>query len=209
VKPNKPDTPPQTDAAIKKDTGKSFKEWFAILDAAGGPSLGRRELSLHFSKIEPKAMLVKWGPSINFEYEKKHGVVEKDGRPKGYTICITKSIAAPPAAVYAVVEDGKSWKKWFGTNAKADVKEGGRYSCDDGDQGTFTRVRKDKDLRMTVENPRHAGVDPYDIVFQSAPKEKTTLMVTINRIQSRELADELRDSWTVAFDQLKALVEGK
>ena len=208
MKPSKPNTPPQTDAAIKKDTGKSFKEWFAILDEAGGPALGRRALS-QLVVIEPKAMLVTWGPSINFEYEKKHGIVEKDGRPKGYTICITKSIAAPPAAVYAVAGDGKTWKKWFGTNAKADVKEGGKYSCDDGDQGTFTRVRENKDLRMTVENPRHAGLDPYDIAFQVAPKDKTMLMVTINRIPSRELADELRDSWTAAFDQLKALVEGK
>lgn len=208
MKPEKPNTPPQTDAAIKKDTGKSFKEWFAILDAAGGPALGRRALS-QLVVIEPKAMLVLWGPSINFEYEKHHGIVEKDGRPKGYTICVTKSIAATPVQVYAVAADGKTWKHWFGTNAKADVKEGGKYSCDDGDQGVFKRVRQDKDLRMTVENPRHAGIDPYDIVFQPAPKDKCMLMVTINRIQSREIADELRDSWTVAFDKLKGLAEAK
>jgi hypothetical protein len=80
---------------VKTATGKTWEEWFSILDKRGGIAKGRRDIGNFLfgeCKVDPW-----WSATINVEYEAARGVVEKDGRPKGYMICVTKTIAAPVA----------------------------------------------------------------------------------------------------------------
>jgi len=41
-----------------------------------------------------------WSATFQVEYEPHKGVVEKDGKGKGYTICATKSVRAAPERCY-------------------------------------------------------------------------------------------------------------
>ena len=84
---------PMADADVKAATGKKWEEWYRLLDASGGPSAGRRALTDRLMK-EHK-LVAWWAQTIVVEYERARAVHEKDGRPKGYAICVTKSIAAP------------------------------------------------------------------------------------------------------------------
>jgi hypothetical protein len=85
---------PSDEAAAKKATGRTLGEWFQLLDAAGGPGRGRREIGQELMttyKLDPW-----WASTINVGYEAAHGLLEKDGRAKGYTICASKSVKASP-----------------------------------------------------------------------------------------------------------------
>lgn len=206
MKPSPNQSPSLDDASVRKATGKTLGEWYAVLDGLGGTKLGRRDLTQALHGVQP--LDAWWLVTIVVEYERERGVVEKDGKPKGYGICVTKTIAAPVPKVFAAFADGKTWSKWFGTGAKADVKDGGKFSSADGDAGTFKKVRTDKDIKLTWENPRHQGAEPVEIVFQAKPNDKCVIMVNHNRIPTRAMADDLRDGWGDALDKLKKLVEG-
>ena len=193
-------------AEVKAATGKNWDEWFSILDKRGGIPQGRRSIGDFLykeCKLDPW-----WCATINIEYEAARGAVEKDGRPKGYMICVTKTIAVPVDKAFAAWGSAERLNEWFATKTSAEVADGGRYSNEDGDTGTFKRVRKNKDLRFTWENPAHNPPTIVDVVFQDKGKGKTGVMITHDRIQKREQADGLREGWARALDRLKSLLEG-
>ena len=197
---------PLTEASIKSSTGKTWDEWFVILDKRGGPAQGRKAIGEYLFK---ECKLDQWWcATINIQYEAARGVLEKDGRPKGYTICATKMIAAPVDKVYSAWASEEDLNQWFSKKNNAEVAEGGKYSNSDSDQGIFKRVRKNKDLRFTWENPAHTAGTIVDVVFQDKGKGKTGVMVTHDRIQKREEADGLRQGWGDALDRLKGWLEG-
>lgn len=190
---------------VKSATGKTWEEWFSILDKRGGIAKGRRDIGNFLygeCKVDPW-----WSATINVEYEAARGAVEKDGRPKGYMICVTKTIAAPVDKAYEAWATAEGLNEWFSKKNKADVADGGSYSNADGDTGVFKRVRKNKDLRFTWENPTHTSPTQVDVVFQDKGKGKTGVMITHDRIQKREEADGLREGWAQALDRLKSLLE--
>lgn len=199
----KPDHP-VTNEAAKAATGKTLDQWFAELDKADSLKLGRREINnrLYAQKIDPW-----WCATIAVEYEKHHDVRKKDGLFEGYFVCATKTIAAPPAEVFKAWSSGAELSKWFGEGAKADVKDNGTFQDKDGDKGTFLRVRQNKDLRLTFENPGLSAPTQVDVQFQDKGKGKTGLLVNHTRIQTRDEADGLRAAWGAALDKLKAVCE--
>ena len=190
---------------VKSATGKTWDEWFSILDKRGGIAKGRRDIN-NYLYAECKLDLW-WCATINVEYEAARGAVEKDGRAKGYMICVTKTIAAPVDKAYEAWATAEGLNRWFSKKNKAAVADGGSYSNADGDTGVFKRVRKNKDLRFTWENPAHTSPTLVDVVFQDKGKGKTGVMIAHDRIQNREEADGLREGWGQALDRLKALLE--
>ena len=195
---------PLTDEAVRAATGKSWDEWLAVLDERGGPAQGRRAIN-DYLFVELKVDTW-WVSAINVQYEAARGIVDKDGRPKGYNICATKTIAAPLDRVYAAWASAAELDQWFGEGNQAEVADGGRYSNADGDTGTYKRVRPNKDLRLTWENPAHHP-SLVDVAFQDKGKGKTGVLVTHDRIPTREEADGLRAGWGEALTRLKAYVE--
>ncbi len=199
----KPDHP-VTNEAAKAATGKTLDQWFAEIDKQEGLKQGRRAISnnLMAQKIDPW-----WCTTIAVEYEKHHQVRKKDGLYEGYFICSTKTIAAPPNQVFGAWLNGAALSKWFGDATKADVKDGGSYQNQDGDNGQFLRVRENKDIRMSFENPALTAPTQVDVQFQDKGKGKTGLLVNHTRIQTRAEADGLRAAWAKALDQLKKVCE--
>jgi uncharacterized protein YndB with AHSA1/START domain len=196
---------PVTNAGAKAATGKTLDQWFKEIDSMDGLKIGRRAITNHLyeQKIDPW-----WCTTIAVEYEKHYDVRKKDGLFEGYFICSTKTVAAPVAEVYAAWTSGDALSNWFGKGTKAEVKDGGKYQNKDGDKGSFLRIRVNKDIRMTFENPAFSSATQVDAQFQDKGKGKTLLMVNHIRIQTREEADGLRAAWAEALDNLKAICEG-
>ena len=195
---------PVTNGAAKEATGKTLDQWFAELDKADGLKLGRRAINnqLYEQKLDPW-----WCATIAVEYEKHHDVRKKDGLYEGYFVCATKTIAAPPADVFKAWSSDRELSNWFGGGTKAEVKDGGAFQNKDGDKGSFLRVRQNKDIRMTFENPGLSAPTQVDVQFQDKGKGKTGLLVNHTRIQTRAEADGLRAAWAEALEKLKANCE--
>ncbi len=195
---------PVTNQAAKASTGKTLDDWYKEIDGKDGVKIGRRAVNTYIleQKVDPW-----WCTTIAVEYEKNRDQRKKDGLFEGYFICSTKTISAAPADVYAKWSSSEGLSKWFGPATKAEVKDGGKYENKDGDRGTFLRVRGNKDLRLTFENPSFSSASQVDVQFQDKGKGKTGLMVNHARIQTREEADALRASWAEALDRLKQVCE--
>jgi uncharacterized protein YndB with AHSA1/START domain len=191
------------DATCKAETGKTFSEWFEVLDSVDGIKIGRRESCVKMGIWSTQPW---WATTIYVAYEKHKGVVKKDGMAEGYTICVTKNINAPVEKTYATWADPAKFAEIFGDSAKQSLEEGGTLTCDAGVKATFTRVRPNKDLRFTWEHPGCTAPLTVDLQFQDN-KGKTLMNAMTSRIQTREETDGLRDAWTAVLNKLKAAAE--
>lgn len=198
---NKPDFVVD-DATCLADTGKSFAEWFAILDAFDGLKKGRRDSVQHLYAMKAN---IWWMTTIYVEYEKLHGVIKKDGLAEGYTICVTKTINAPVEKVYSIWNS--NLVDWYEDGATQDLREEGTLTCAGGTKGTFKRIRENKDLRMVWEHPGCVAPMMLDVQFQDT-KGKTLMNAMTSRVQTRGETDGLREAWSAALTRLKTLAEG-
>jgi uncharacterized protein YndB with AHSA1/START domain len=194
---------PVTDAACKDATGRTLAQWYSVLDSRGALKDGRRNTVMFLMGEKVGDW---WATTIAVEHEKQAGPPKKDGLYEGYGICSTKTIAAPLDKTFAAWMGSAALSKWFGAGTKAKVEDGGSYSNADGNAGKYLRVRADKDLRFSWEDPAFSSASLVDVAF-SDKGGKTGLVVNHTRIQTRPEADGLRAAWSEALSNLKALLE--
>jgi len=199
------DSPDVSDQSARDKTGKTLKQWFAQLDEFGGIEKGRRELVNHLysgAKLDEW-----WATTVVIEYERAKGVLEKDGKPKGYSICSTKTIAASLERVFKSFGEAKDLDQWLGPKTQIEFKDGGKLANADGDRATLTRIRANKDLRLTWEHGERAPGSQIEVLFADKGKGKTGITLNHTRIQARRDADLLRAGRSAAFDRLKEHLE--
>lgn len=198
-----PDSPALDDASARAATGKTMAEWLVYLDQAGGLAQGRRELVSHlYSACRLDEW---WATTLVVEYEKARGAREKDGLPKGYSICSTKTVAAPLAAVFAAFGE----PRWLGAGGRAEFRDGGRFETADGDRGCFLRLRAGKNIRIGWERADLAPGSQVEVLFADKGQGKTGITLNHTRIQERRAADALRAGWAEALAALKRQLEAR
>lgn len=192
------------ESSCKSATGKSLAEWFKALDQHGGVALGRRTLSKwieHEHDVETW-----WATTITNEYEIARGALARDGKPKGYSICPTRSIKASANDCFAAFSTARALNAWYGPKNEIDLRAGGSWRNADGNRAGFTKVNPGKNIRLIAEDEGLSWPTPAEIKFEGKG-EKCTVMVAIERLQTRAEADGYRRAWSEALDRLKAFVE--
>lgn len=192
------------DATCKAETSKGMKQWFATMDAFGGPSKGRRDLGNHLYKdhnVDPW-----WSATLNVAYEAHHGLNEKDGRPKGFTICATKSIKATADQCFAQFATAKALDSWLGPKHTLTFRDGGELANADGNRALIKKLVPGKTIKLIWQQAGGANDTPVEIKFPMAGA-KTTVTITHDRLPDRDAADGMRRAWGDALDRLKARLE--
>ena len=193
-----------SEASCRSATGKTLAEWFKALDKHGGIALGRRALSnwlMEESKVEPW-----WSSTIVNEYEIARGDFARDGKPKGYSICPTRSIRASASECYAAFASARELDQWFGPRHDIDLRDGGHWRNADGNRATIRKTTPGKNIRLIAQDEGLTLPTPVEIKFERNG-DKCTVMVSIERLQTRAEADGYRRAWSDALSRLKALLE--
>jgi uncharacterized protein YndB with AHSA1/START domain len=196
-----------SEASCKEATGKTLADWFKVLDKHGGVTHGRRALSV-WLRDDQKLDDPWWVTTIVNEFEIARGDLAKDGKPKGYAICPTKSIKASPQQCFEAFATAKALDKWFGPKHELKFAEGGHWRNADGNSATIRKVSAGKSIRLVAADAGLTLPTPVEIRFDGAGA-KCTVMVSIDRLQTRAEADGYRRAWSDALDRLKAVVEGR
>ncbi|MCW5962886.1 MAG: SRPBCC domain-containing protein [Bryobacterales bacterium] len=188
------------ESTANKETGQGLEAWFKDLDSQGGVAAGRRPLLDYL--FRERKVNAWWTTTLMVEYEAARGVTEKDGRPNGYNICVTKSVAASPDVVFAAFGGGA----WLGEGATCDFKEGGRFTDAHGHAGTFKKIAAPKTLRFTIEGEGHSPSELVEIKLAPAGA-KTGITLNHNRCPNRAVADGMRAAWGEVLIRIKEELE--
>ena len=196
------DARPTGSAAAKKETGRDYDAWFALLDGLGEKP-GRAAMG---KALQAENVDAWWITSLMVEYERARGMVEKDGRPRGYSLCVTKTITAPPARVFRAWTVASDLDAWLGPGTRIHAADGGTLENADGNRARVRKLRPDKTLVLDWQSDDLEAGTQVEVLFQ--PKgDKCGVVLNHTGIQDRARADAARVAWEDALRRLKEHVE--
>src|SRR5712692_10068207 len=123
--------------ALAARTGKRWREWFKILDAAGARKMDHKSIVAVLSKrYGPERGW--WWQMITVGYEQERGKRRAHEKSEGFEVSSNKTIAASLASLYRAWTDAKLRNRWLAgatfSISKATPKKSvrieiGRASC--------------------------------------------------------------------------------
>lgn len=105
-RPDRIAAPSTGDAAVRRATGKTWGEWFALLDAWGAASRTHPEIARHVA--ETYEIEGWWAQHVTVGYERARGMRAVNQRPDGFSVNASKTVGVPVERLYAAfVEDAR------------------------------------------------------------------------------------------------------
>jgi uncharacterized protein YndB with AHSA1/START domain len=168
------------DAAVTEKTGRSWDEWLAIVDAAGGRTMSHKEIVAVVGGHEGVSGW--WCQMVAVGYEQERGLRKKHEKTDGFSVSVSRTLAAPPSTVFKAFSDKRARAKWL-----ADHEPAVRSST------------PDKSVRLAWDD----GASVVDV--RLTPKgERTQVAVEHSKLARESDVERLRAYWSAALDALKA-----
>ncbi|HEX9751080.1 MAG TPA: SRPBCC family protein [candidate division Zixibacteria bacterium] len=195
-----------SDGTVKSATGKSLKQWYAILDKFGADKKGHTAGAAYLHNSHDLSGW--WSQMVTVRYEQDRGLRAVGQRMNGrYEVSIQRTIAAAQKQAYAAFTDPKLLSKWFTTKARIDLRPGGRYSNSDGDQGEYRTVTPPRRVRFTWENEKHCPGSLVEATFTPSGKGKVAVRIQHTKLPDAKGRDDMRMGWSWTLDSLKSFLE--
>lgn len=103
--------PGMSEAAVQRATGKSWDEWFTLLDAWDGTTKTHPEIARHLS--EACSIDGWWAQSVTVGYERARGMRAVHERPDGFSVNASKTLPVAAERLYAAIVDDDERAHWL------------------------------------------------------------------------------------------------
>jgi hypothetical protein len=175
--------PRLSDAAVKAKTGKSWKEWFAILDKEGAAKLTHKEIvKLIVSKYGVGPW---WQQMVTAIYEQQRGMRDHHEKPSGYEISVSRTVNVPLAKLYQTFSNARNRARWL-------AEEG----------LTVRKATTNKSLRARWKDKTIVAIGFYD-----RGDNKSQVAVQHSKLPDAKSAAKMKTYWAKALDKMRAHLE--
>lgn len=176
--------PGMSDAAVKAKTGKTWPEWFATIDDAGGAKMNHQEI---VKFLHTKQGLGPWWQQmVTVTYELARGRREKHQKMSGYEINVSRTIKAPLARLFRSVANEKARFTWL-------PEEG----------LTIRNTTSNKTVRLNWTD----GKSTLEFSFYAKSADKTQIVVTHRKLSNAQASAKMKAYWGKALDALRTSIE--
>ncbi len=140
-----------SDEAVKKATGRTWTQWFALLDKRGAKTMPHREIArlLHKKKLITSGW---WCQMVTNGYERARGRrVLGQTADAGFQIGVTKTLPVTPRAAWQMLTSPRGIKLWLGDIARPKLKPGEKYTTRNGITGEIRTIAPGRRVRLTYQ----------------------------------------------------------
>ena len=173
-----------SDEAVHLKTGKDWQEWFNILDRAGAQGMSHKEIVTYLEQnynVPPW-----WRQQVTVVYEQERGLRKIHEMPDGYQISRSKTINVSVTDLYNSWYEEEQRNQWL------------------GDSPFHIRsARAEKSLRLVWDKPPGT----VEVNFYAKGIDKSQVTVQHSKLESSQLADEMKVYWAQVLDRLKVYME--
>lgn len=173
-----------SDEAMLDRTGRPLSDWFQLLDARDVAALTHTEIARWLGSEH--GVDGWWSQTITVAYERARGRRVLHQTAAGFSVGVTRTLAATPEAVTAAFRDPGRRADWF-PDAALEVR-----------------------ASYTGKRGRYDWTDPTSKVWvDQAPRPdgRTTVTVTHERLPDADTAAVMKVRWRAALDRLRAVLE--
>ena len=172
-------SPRMSDAAVQAKTGKTWKEWFAVLDRAGAREMSHKDIATYLYRVHRISGW--WSQMVTVTYEQARGMREVHQRPEGYEISVSKVMPVAVSALYRAWDDGKVRRRW--------LKEDGMV---------VRAATSHKTIRMTWTD----GKTSVEVRFSGKGASKSQVVVQHSKLVNASKAAKTKAYWKAALERL-------
>lgn len=177
-------TPRMSDEALSRRTGKTWDEWFAILDRFGATELTHRDIAAYLQ--EEFDIGGWWAQGITVAYEYARGMRQLHQRPDGFSITATKTVAVPVRKLFEALVEERPRSRWF-PNAPL----------------TLRTAQPNRSARFNWED----GATRVNVGFTEKGENKSSVAIEHERLPNPEVAAEIKQMWRELLGDLKQELE--
>ncbi len=168
--------------ALKEKTGKTWGEWFEVLDKAGAKERTHQEI---VSLLMQHGVGQWYGQMMTVGYEQERGLRVPHQKADGFEISVSKTVNAAVGVAFMLFEDPKMRKRWMNNPA-------------------FEIRKSTSNKRMLINWPDGTNVV---VDFYSKGSNKTQVVVQQAKIPSAKAAEKQKTYWGEQLEALKSAVE--
>ncbi len=169
--------------AVARRTGKSWAEWFALLDAAGAAELDHKGIVAVLAQRHGVGPW--WQQMVTVAYEQARGKREKQDTDDGFQVDVSKTLELPLAKLFRFWVEPSERNKWLADD---------RFSIHKATASKSIRARWGR------------GVSRIDVDFSDKGAGKSQVTVQHNRIESSDAAEQMKAYWAKKIRALEALL---
>jgi hypothetical protein len=175
-----------SDEAVKESTGKTWPEWFKILDKAGAKKMRHQEISAYLKtehKVGPW-----WCQMIAVPYEHERGLRERFQKCDGeFAASSSRTLSVPLSKSYDAWTDEKLRQRWL-PDAKIEI----------------TTATKNKSVRAKW----NGGESRLSVNFYPKGTGKSQVAVDHMRLANSKECAKMKMHWFEALNRLQQILEG-
>jgi uncharacterized protein YndB with AHSA1/START domain len=176
--------PRMSDEAVKAKTGKTWKEWFAILDKGGAQKMTHKEIVRFLNTSHDVGPW--WQQMVTVTYEQQRGLRAPYEKPQGYEISVSRTVSASLTKLYQAFENEKIRASWL------------------AEDGLLVRqATANKSLRLTWRDQKTR----VEILFTAKGNNKSQVVVQHSKLPDGKSAAQMKIYWGQALDRLRLLLE--
>jgi hypothetical protein len=171
--------------AVHAKTGKTWKEWFAVLDKAGASKWPHKDIARHLH--DECGCPGWWSQMVTVGYEQARGLRVKHEKCDGeFSASASKTLAVPVSALFTAWNDPKLRAKWL----------------PDGKGMTIRKATENKSLRITW----HDGTN-VDVNLVAKGADKSQVAVEHGKLAGVADVPRAKEYWSAALAKLQKLLE--
>jgi hypothetical protein len=180
TKATKGTAPRMSDEAVKAKTGKTWKEWFTILDKAGGKKMNHQEIVQYLNSEHGVGPW--WRQMVTASYEQARGMRDVHQKPAGYEISVSRTVNVPISMLYHAFANDKARKAWLAEDGFA-----------------VRKATANKLMRATWNDVKTS----LEISFLSKGEDKSQVVVQHSKLPNAKAASTMKTYWSKALDRLR------
>jgi len=171
-----------SDAAVATKTGRTWAEWFRLLDAAGARRMPHREIA---RRLRDKHRLASWwSQTVTVEYERARGRRAILQTATGFVAGVSRTFEASAGALYKAWTDPRLRARWL-RPAKL----------------TVTTARRNKLVRIAWPDGTRT-----EAAFHRRGAARCQVAVQHSKLRGARSVAAMKKFWKAALDRLGELV---
>ena len=101
-----------SDDAVRKATGKTAVQWFALMDGFGARQMVHKDIARRLGETHPE-ISGWWSQMITVLYEQERGIREKHQTTSGYQVSASKTMSLPLERLYESWASEELRRQWL------------------------------------------------------------------------------------------------
>jgi uncharacterized protein YndB with AHSA1/START domain len=180
---------------VSETTGRTWDEWFELLDRAGAAELSHKEIVGHLTREHPEVSPW-WRQTITVEYERARGKrVLGQTADAGFQVGVRRTIDAALDEAWELVTENP--ELWLGDDPRITFEKGARYA-----RGEVRVVKPGDRIRMTWQPDGWEAPATLQVTFLESKPGRTSIGFHLEKLPDSAAREEMRERFRTALDRL-------